>query len=849
MKFRAKKWIALLLALVMLMSFSVPTVWADDIDDVNGAKTAIEGAVYTNLPVNDLGDQGMKTAAVQGVVDGIMAGHAGVAGVLSGADTSYSVALTKNAETGTAVITASFVLSDTAAVAAAKTAVAAMAVTNLVVADPADQGQKTAMIQTLADAAVLAQGVTAVVAWNDPNYDVTLTKNAASDTASITTATFTDADGKAVLDAKAAVGAAAYANLSVDDLSNQGQKTAAVQTVVDAAVLPHGVTAVVTWADPAYSVALTKNLQSDSASVAGATFKLSDTAAVAAAKTAVESAVYTNLVVSDLNNGSQKTTAVQAVVNNAILGSGVSAATVFNTPNYDVTLTKGAASVNTSIATATFKTPDVGGGGGAVVATAQVSMAVVDNEGKLLFGPSDFTVSDSGTFKLTVLGALDASGASYKTGYWEKWGYYVDAVCGVAGSGGAGWMYAKNGVPGAVMAGSCNIVSGDKIVWYYVSSMDAVPPQWSDLEKLKNAGTTGGGSSTVVGTPLKADALKDALKNAAASGVVDLKAGEKETVLALSGQQLKEILGAGKPLAMTVQGIQFTFDLAAMDLKDALGNGDSKVALKVEKLSDWELQNKVEPFSGRLKLAGDIYEFKFEQVIGGKTQTIEKIPGCTVVLPVPEGLKQNAEAGVIMAYWFNEETKEWELMGGVYDKVTGALKFNTGHFSKYALLEATGSFDDVDGKSRAKEITILAANGYVKGVEEGTFCPEGIMTRAQFVTLATRLAGFKSEETSHLKFKDVASDAWYAEALNMAAAHGLIANTDSEFAPDRAITWEELSAICCNLLKTNAPEAKADPALLLKDLADCRDNKDALAAVSRAEAAAAAYKMLMKMMK
>ncbi|MEW6192419.1 MAG: Ig-like domain-containing protein, partial [Bacillota bacterium] len=86
--------------------------------------------------------------------------------------------------------------------------------------------------------------------------------------------------------------------------------------------------------------------------------------------------------------------------------------------------------------------PPAGNGGGQTAVNA--GLAVVGKDGELLYGPAYISVAENNRWGLTALGILDASGLSYHTSNWD-WGVMVDAICGQANSGMAGWMYAVNG--------------------------------------------------------------------------------------------------------------------------------------------------------------------------------------------------------------------------------------------------------------------------------------------------------------------------------------------------------------------------------------------------------------------
>jgi hypothetical protein len=93
--------------------------------------------------------------------------------------------------------------------------------------------------------------------------------------------------------------------------------------------------------------------------VAAETFTVAadqDKAAVAAAKAAIDGATYTNLEVEDLEDHEAKTAAVQAAVTAAVNDDTITAVVTWNseTSAYDVAISKGDASDNMSITTATF---------------------------------------------------------------------------------------------------------------------------------------------------------------------------------------------------------------------------------------------------------------------------------------------------------------------------------------------------------------------------------------------------------------------------------------------------------------------------------------------------------------
>ncbi len=82
-------------------------------------------------------------------------------------------------------------------------------------------------------------------------------------------------------------------------------------------------------------------------------------------------------------------------------------------------------------------------------------------------------------------------------------------------------------------------------------------------------------------------------------------------------------------------------------------------------------------------------------------------------------------------------------------------------------------FTDVEAGSYYEKAVLWAVEkGITKGMTETTFAPNAIVTREQFVTFLWRYAGqptYVAGET----FTDVVAGAWYADAVNWAAAEGV----------------------------------------------------------------------------
>jgi len=462
-----------------------------------------------------------------------------------------------------------------------------------------------------------------------------------------------------------------------------------------------------------------------------------------------------------------------------------------------------------------------------------VGLAVVGMNGELLYGPSNHVrVAETNRWGFTVLGALDASGIDYHTSTWA-WGILVDSIGGQANSGMAGWMYAVNGQIASTSPENCSINDRDKIIWYYSTSMDQEPPNWNDL-------VSGNIIVVQLPDPVSDTALNTAIQKARSTGLVALMADKAQNLLALSNEQLTKILNTGKPLAVTVQGVQFILSPDSLKVPEIMAASTAQLQLTVQKVSSGDAQNLVEPFADKFKLAGDVYELNVLVVNKkGKQISIEQFPDCKVLLPVPESLREAAAAGEVMAYRYNENSKVWEKVVGTYDTTSGIISFKTEHFSKYALLETVSppeeknnfeekiTFKDITGHWAQKEIEFMAAKGYMAGIGDNKFAVEATVTRAEFAAILARMAGLTANPGGTDLFSDVPAGAWYRGAVGAVVSAGLVYGTsENSFAPDDPITREQMAAMIARYMVKNGLDltiSDADAVQLLAGFSDAAD--------------------------
>lgn len=148
--------------------------------------------------------------------------------------------------------------------------------------------------------------------------------------------------------------------------------------------------------------------------------------------------------------------------------------------------------------------------------------------------------------------------------------------------------------------------------------------------------------------------------------------------------------------------------------------------------------------------------------------------------------------------------------------------------TKAAQANASGSkFNDINGHWAQKEIEFMAASGYVSGAGENRFSPDSLISRAEFVSILTRMAGLTVQADGKVQFSDVPSDAWYRSAVDAAVSNGIVNGIDkSSFAPGSPVTREQMAKMIEQLMaqkQMNATISDVDAGKVLSAIADSGD--------------------------
>lgn len=127
-------------------------------------------------------------------------------------------------------------------------------------------------------------------------------------------------------------------------------------------------------------------------------------------------------------------------------------------------------------------------------------------------------------------------------------------------------------------------------------------------------------------------------------------------------------------------------------------------------------------------------------------------------------------------------------------------------------------------------VAYMLTNHYMNGTGADTFSPDAALTRGMVVTVLYNMAG-KPETAYKDTFSDVPDGKYYSSAVVWAAANGIAKGSAGAFAPDAAVTREQLASFLCSFAAQQKFDttAKADLGKYTDSAAISAYAKDALA--------------------
>lgn len=201
--------------------------------------------------------------------------------------------------------------------------------------------------------------------------------------------------------------------------------------------------------------------------------------------------------------------------------------------------------------------------------------------------------------------------------------------------------------------------------------------------------------------------------------------------------------------------------------------------------------------------------FNFDAVVTdkeGKASTVSSFGENKVTAKLKYDLKSNEDPdNITILYLADDGTVK--NMQGKYDSATGLVSFETNHFSKYMIKNLILKFSDIAASFWGKKpVESMASKGVVNGKPDGSYDPNGFVTRAEFAKMVVIAAGIYNENDT-CSFKDVSKKDWYYSYVGSAVKAGIVTGyTDGTFKPNEKISRQNMAVMISRALKEQPPK-------------------------------------------
>jgi len=125
-----------------------------------------------------------------------------------------------------------------------------------------------------------------------------------------------------------------------------------------------------------------------------------------------------------------------------------------------------------------------------------------------------------------------------------------------------------------------------------------------------------------------------------------------------------------------------------------------------------------------------------------------------------------------------------------------------------SAVHAAAAFRDTAGHWAEKTLDEWQDEGLIDGYGDGSFQPNGTVTRAEFAKLVNRTLGFTAE--SEISFSDVTERDWFHAEVAKAVAAGYAQGSGGLFRPNQPVTRAEAAAMLARAAGLAAKEERAD---------------------------------------
>ncbi|MHB9144526.1 MAG: S8 family serine peptidase [Symbiobacteriia bacterium] len=172
-------------------------------------------------------------------------------------------------------------------------------------------------------------------------------------------------------------------------------------------------------------------------------------------------------------------------------------------------------------------------------------------------------------------------------------------------------------------------------------------------------------------------------------------------------------------------------------------------------------------------------------------------------------------------YRYDETSGQWVYVGGRVNPSDHTVTTFLNHFSTYAAIATSSHFPDMTGHWAEGDVAGLAVRHIISGRPDGSFDPQGNVTRAELAKMLVRVrisqqgaafAEAPGSSAAQASFSDVSVNDWFAGDVATAALHGIVRGADGRFRPGDSVTREELAVMVIRALGADRTANGLSPA-------------------------------------
>lgn len=309
--------------------------------------------------------------------------------------------------------------------------------------------------------------------------------------------------------------------------------------------------------------------------------------------------------------------------------------------------------------------------------------------------------------------------------------------------------------------------------------------------------TNGRAALTITGSIVRA-AIDKALADAKAGGnaangisvTISVTAtGATGFTLTLERNALNRLLNARvKSFGVSGLPVNLGFDTEALRQIQTQSGGDVVITVKPAAVTGLYNAYDITITSTRAKKAVGITSLGRGSII----LSISAVPG------------RNESGGYLYGAYVSADNKINRIANSAYDASSKRVILSINHFSVYGVgySDPSAGFFDIAKHWAKDSIDYAVGRGLLSGTSGRAFSPDAAITRGILATALGRLSGADVSGYKASSFRDVKAGSVLQPYIEWAYREGIMQGVgNSQFAPDRAVTREEIAVILQNYAK------------------------------------------------